>query len=156
MKFVHKTSLELSEKQAIRALWNSEYPVIISQKTDSDFDAYLKPLEDQHHVLVWNDEHELQAWFFDFVRNNERNFAMIVSRKAQGKGLGRKLMLEAQNRFSKLNGWVVKTAGLLRADGSEYPIPKDFYIKCGFSVLKDEVWKTDAFETEKIRWEIKT
>lgn len=152
MKLSQKTALFVSEKQAIRALWNSEYPVVISQNTDSDFDAYLKLLEDQHHVLVWNETGELQAWFFDFERNNERNFAMIVSRQAQGKGLGKALLKEAQTRLNILNGWVVKTKGLLKADGSAYSNPKEFYLKCGFKVIEDQVWKTEAFETVKVKW----
>jgi GNAT superfamily N-acetyltransferase len=152
MQFIQKSSLTKLQKQAIRGLWNSEYPAVISQKTDANFDAYLKPLGDQHHVLVWSESGELQAWFFDFVRNNERNFAMIVSRKAQGKGLGKKLLLDAQDRLPELKGWVVKTQGLYKADGTEYVNPKDFYSKCGFVVIQDEIWKTKAFETVKIAW----
>lgn len=152
MQFITKTALSHNEKEAIRQLWNVEYPAVIAHKTPASFDAYLAPLEDQNHVLVINENQVIQAWFFDFVRNNERNFAMIVSRQAQGRGIGRKLINQAQTLHSNLNGWVVKTNGLLRADGSGYPNPKDFYLKCGFTVLEDQIWKTEAFETVKIHW----
>ncbi|MDP4963991.1 MAG: GNAT family N-acetyltransferase [Salibacteraceae bacterium] len=152
MQFITKTALSHNEKEAIRQLWNVEYPTVIAHKTPASFDAYLAALADQNHVLVVDENQVIQAWFFDFVRNNERNFAMIVSRQVQGRGLGRKLINQAQTRHSNLNGWVVKTNGLLRVDGSEYPNPKDFYLKCGFTVLEDQIWKTEAFETVKIHW----
>lgn len=152
MQFIQKSSLTITEKEAIRQLWNAEYPAAIAHKTAVSFDAYLAALEDQNHVLVIDENQVIQAWFFDFVRNKERNFAMIVSRQAQGRGLGKMLIKQAQSRNTDLSGWVVKTEGLLRADGSGYPNPKDFYLKCGFTILEDQIWKTDAFETVKICW----
>lgn len=152
MQFKIKVKLSHQEKEAIRQLWNAEYPAVISHKTLASFDAYLTALVDQNHFLVFDENQVIQAWFFDFMRNNERNFAMIVSRQAQGRGVGKTLIKQAQARHSNLNGWVVKTNGLLRADGSEYPNPKDFYLKCGFTVLEDQIWKTEAFESMKIRW----
>jgi GNAT superfamily N-acetyltransferase len=150
MQFITKTALSHHQKEAIRQLWNDEYPAVISHKTLAAFDAYLAALEDQNHVLVIDENQVIQAWFFDFVRNKERNFAMIVSRQAQGRGLGKVLIKQAQSRNTDLIGWVVKTEGILRADGSVYPNPKDFYLKCNFTFLEDQVWKTEAIETMKI------
>ena len=152
MQLITKTALSHNEKEAIRQLWNVEYPSVIAHKTPASFDAYLAALEDQNHALVIDENQVIQAWFFDFVRKSERNFAMIVSRKAQGRGLGKTLINQAQTHHSNLNGWVVKTKGLLRADGSGYPNPKDFYLKCGFTILEDQIWKTEAFESMMIRW----
>jgi hypothetical protein len=152
MQFITKTALSHNEKEAIRQLWNVEYPTVIAHKTPASFDAYLAALADQNHVLVVDENQVIQAWFFDFVRNNERNFAMIVSRQAQGRCLGKMLIKQAQSRNTDLSGWVVKTEGLLRADGSVYPNPKDFYLKCNFTFLEDQIWKSEEFETMKICW----
>jgi GNAT superfamily N-acetyltransferase len=92
------------------------------------------------------------VWHCDFERDSERNFAMIVSRQAQGLGIGTKLLSLAKSINNSLFGWVVIGDGYKKIDGSEYPSPVGFYEKTGFDILYDQTWESDVLKTVKIRW----
>jgi GNAT superfamily N-acetyltransferase len=145
------TTLDKELKDMLLKLWNKEYPNSIANSSIENLNAYLHKLENPLHVLLISDE-ALLAWFCEFDRDGERNFAMIVENNSQGKGLGTKLLQDAKQRNTALNGWVVQGNDYKKSDGSLYPSPIAFYEKNGFEILTDQIWETDVLKTVKIRW----
>lgn len=89
----------------------------------------------------------------DFDRDNEKWFVIILDSEIQGHGYGSKLLDEGKNNNQKLNGWVIETTDLLKANNSVYQSPLAFYKKNGF-VLKSEIkLKSDLFTTIKVCWQ---
>ena len=80
--------LSESEKEAIRILWNSEYPHVIQHKNKEHFEEYLSQLKNKKHTLIIKNN-EVLGWYCDFIRKNELWFAMIIDAKLQGFGEGR-------------------------------------------------------------------
>ena len=113
-------------------IWNSEYPRQIAYQNKSELESYLASLNQARHKLLLNTEGQLKAWFCVFQRDSLPWFAMLLDRDIQGMGLGRKLLQKAQFEEPLLNGWAVDHPHYLRADGSAYPSPIDFYQKLGF------------------------
>lgn len=138
--------------EAIRLLWNSEYPINILHKSISDTVEYLSKLTDQNHTFVYDDSGNIIAWYFDFIRDQERNFAIIVSSKHQKKGLGIELINQAKKNNSVLNGWVIISEGHKRQNSKPYKLPLGFYQNLGFQVLKEEK-EIQGLRLVKIRFE---
>jgi hypothetical protein len=113
--------------EALR-LWNTEYPKKLFY-TQPAFESYLESLHDPSHVLLLNDDKAVMAWYFDFIRNEERWFGMIVSSKYQGEGLGTMLLDLAKSKRTKLNGWVIDHEQETRYNGKPYLSPLSFYLK---------------------------
>ncbi|MFY0674111.1 MAG: GNAT family N-acetyltransferase [Bacteroidia bacterium] len=143
--------LSSSQEQQIFSLWNAEYPASICHSNINNLRHYLSKLENPKHLFIFDNE-AVVAWYCDFDRNQERNFAMIVSRQAQGRGIGTQLLDEAKANNNMLCGWVVKGNGYQKLDGSNYDSPLAFYQKNGFEILHDQIWETDVLKTVKIRW----
>ncbi|MGB0430912.1 MAG: GNAT family N-acetyltransferase [Bacteroidia bacterium] len=152
MEFTKRTKLNKLEKQQLLELWNTEYPSVIAHSTTESFELYLEKLESPcHHFVI--DNNNVLGWFCEFNRNGEPNFAMIMAKISQKKGIGTQLISEAKMRNSQLNGWVVLNSGYLKSDGSPYLSPVGFYKKNGFEILNDQVWETETLKTVKIRWQ---
>ncbi len=126
----------LSEKQKSDALqlWNEAYPTTLHLKDLEDLDAYLASLGDPKHRLYYISR-ALIAWFWDFDREGERWFAMMVSKTYRGRGVGSKLLRDALNMNPDLVGWVIDKPGYKHADGGPYRSPLEFYLKHGFQIL---------------------
>lgn len=138
LKFVNTKTPDQSQVEAIRSLWNSEYPVNIHHNSIADTLEYLSKWEDQNHTFVYDDSAIVIAWYFDFIRDNERNFAVIISNKHQSSGLGSKLITLAKETNKVLNGWVIISEGHKKSDESDYKPPQVFYNKLGFQTLEEE------------------
>ena len=137
-KFESTKTLNSTQKEAIRLLWNSEYPINILHETIADTEQYLNKLTDQNHTFVYDDSGNIIAWSFDFIRDQERNFAIIVSSKHQKKGLGIELINQAKKNNSVLNGWVIISQSHKKQDSKPYKSPLEFYQKLGFQTLEEE------------------
>lgn len=92
------------------------------------------------------------GWFFGFIREDERWFAIIVNRYKHRKGIGSALLSHAKTLFTELNGWVITDATYTKENGTAYNSPLGFYLKHGFSVLEDKTFKTEQMKTVKIKW----
>ncbi|WP_299135915.1 GNAT family N-acetyltransferase [uncultured Tenacibaculum sp.] len=150
---IYKETHALSEfeKEAVRLLWNNEYPKIIQQKSKAEFDEYLSQLKNKKHILILK-ENEVLGWYCDFIRNNELWFAMIIDAKMQGFGEGRKLIQKAKKRNKELNGWVVIENSYLKQNKKEYKSPIEFYKKLGFKIFLNKKLESNEMNAIKIQW----
>ena len=106
----------------------------------------------QNHTFVYDDSGNIIAWSFDFIRDQERNFAIIVSSKHQKKGLGIELINQAKKNNSVLNGWVIISQSHKKQDSKPYKSPLEFYQKLGFQTLEEEK-EIQGLRLVKIRFE---
>lgn len=143
--------LSESEKEAIRILWNNEYPQVIQHKNKEHFEEYLSQLKNTKHTLVIKNN-EVLGWYCDFIRKNELWFAMIIDAKLQCLGEGRKLIQRAKSRNKELNGWVVIESNYLKQNKEEYKSPIKFYKKLGFTLFFNEKLESNKMNAIKIQW----
>lgn len=153
MKFVSSSSLTISEKLEILALWNREYPVRLAYKSVEEFNQYLKQLKSQSHILIFDQNDKIRAWYFDFIRDNEKWFAMIIDSKLQRQGLGSQILSLAKAKESQLNGWVIDHNKDQKINGESYNSPLPFYLKNGFKKIARERLELPHLSAVKIKWE---
>ncbi len=150
MYFFKTNSLNLSKKEALKNLWNAEYPKIIQHKSIDDFDRYLNSLSQVNHTLVLENNSVL-GWFASFLRDDEYWFLMILHRQIQGKGIGKQLIEKAISEYTTLNGWVVTNNDYQKTDGTLYKSPMGFYKKLGFTFFEDIVLDSSGLKAIKIQ-----
>lgn len=92
------------------------------------------------------------GWALTFERENEKWFAIILSEKIKGKGLGRKMLNELKKEEQVLNGWVIDHNNDKKKNGQQYISPLKFYEKCGFIILSDVRLELDKISAVKIKW----
>lgn len=152
MRFIRTKSLTEAQKQELLVLWNSEYPRNLNYDNLQALEDYLNQLKDQNHMLLLDEQDHIRGWYFDFIREGERWFIIILDARAQGKKLGSQMIELAKQHNDELNGWVVSTDQYQKADGQLYLSPVDFYRKHGFSILPDKKLETDKISVIKIKW----
>lgn len=152
MKFINLTALSKSDKKEILGLWNNEYPAKMNYQTMEDFDNYLESLTEQSHILMINDNHSIKGWYFDFIRENEKWFAIILDSGIQGKGFGTMILNLAKEKESELNGWVIDKINNRKKNGEFYKSPLDFYLKNGFEKLVKNRLELEKLSAVKIKW----
>jgi hypothetical protein len=92
MQIIEKKELSTEEKIQISEIWNEEYPTTLSFTSQSGFDEYLNSLSNPYHYILQNENNEIKGWACKFERENEKWFAIILNKNAQGKGFGKKFM----------------------------------------------------------------
>lgn len=152
MKIIETEILSLEQKLALFDLWNSQYPEKIGYREISEFEVYLKGLEETNHLLLADELNQIFGWAFSFVREQEDWFGIIVNSKNKGKGFGTLLLKELKNKKPSLNGWVIDNSNNVKQNGEMYWSPIDFYFKNGFSVDKNIRMENDKISAVKIRW----
>ena len=152
MEFIKCYSLSTSEKQEILVLWNNEYPEKLSYNSLEEFDTYLKKLSEQSHILLKDKDKIIRGWYFDFMRDNEKWFAIILDSKVHGKGIGTKMLALAKQKEKELNGWVIDHNGAKKQNGTPYSSPLNFYLKNGFKKLDNERLELEKISAVKIKW----
>ena len=95
---------------------------------------------------------EIKGWYFDFIRNNEKWFAIILDSKIQGKGYGTKLLELAKQKENVLNGWVIDHNRDKKKNGASYISPMNFYLKSGFEKLAKNRLESEKISAVKIIW----
>ncbi|NVK27960.1 MAG: GNAT family N-acetyltransferase [Flavobacteriia bacterium] len=153
MMIIEKANLSTAEKQELRELWNAEYPHRLAHPSITDFEKYLHGLEDQKHRLYLTDKNQILGWYFDFIRDAERWFAIILRSSVHGMGLGSQMISQAKKENPCLNGWVIDKDDEVLANGQAYRSPLEFYQKNGFKVLKDQRLELEHISAVKIVWE---
>ncbi|MHB1145979.1 MAG: GNAT family N-acetyltransferase [Lutibacter sp.] len=153
MKIITTNSLNSNQKKVIYELWNAEYPKNLTHQNLSNFENYLNALTNQYHMLLIDKNGNIKGWYFDFDRNNEKWFAMILASEIHGKGFGTLLLNEAKKRESALNGWVIDKTDYLKQNGVCYKSPIPFYLKNGFQKLPEIRLELEHLSAVKIIWE---
>lgn len=152
MNLVYQTELTEKEKLQLLQLWNNEYPANLSYANLSDFNDYLSQLLHPKHILLLDDNGKIGGWYFQFIRESELWFALIIHQKLQGCGFGKKLLSKAQNQEKILNGWVIDHSNNRKQNGETYSTPLPFYLKKGFKVLQNQRLDTEKISAVKIQW----
>ena len=152
MQFIKTSKLSKPQKQEILDLWNNEFPEKLKYQDVADFDKYLKNLTNQSHIIMVNEDQKIKGWYFDFIRDNEKWFAIILDSKCQGKGLGKKMLDIAKEKESELNGWVIDHRNDVKQNGEYYQSPLSFYLKNGFELLIETRLENERISAVKIKW----
>lgn len=152
MNILYTTKINKSQKTELFELWNAEYPVNLAHGSLQDFDKYLDGVSNHKHFLLCNEAGAIQGWHFQFTRDDETWFGMIISSKLQGQGWGSKLLNKGKKTVNKLAGWVVDHADYLKANGEPYISPLGFYLKNDFEIVPDAKPAGDKLSAVKVIW----
>lgn len=146
--FIQRT-LELTpeEKLIVNDLWDSEF----SRQLIGKFESLLTAQSEFIHYLHYENG-KINGWAATFNRDGEKWFSILVSRKAQHSGIGKKLMKALQADNKNLNGWMVDHANDLKSDGTAYPSPITFYEKLGFRIIPEIRSEKNNLSAVKISW----
>lgn len=155
MKIIQTSVLSLEDKKSLFELWNSEYPEKLVYTDLSEFEDYLNGLSELKHFLLVDHLKQLQGWAFNFEREEENWFGIIVNSKMHQKGFGTLLLNELKKNSSVLNGWVTDHQNDVKQNKETYLSPIEFYSKNGFTVCENIRIENDKISAIKIRWEKK-
>lgn len=144
--------LRSDQQQELWKLWNQEYPVHLNYLDFADFEKYLNTLTDARHHLIADENDHIIGWAFDFEREAERWFGILLDSKFQHQGHGTKLMQELMQHNTSLCGWVIDHSRDLKPNGEVYHSPIQFYKKLGFSIQPDVRLGFDRISAVRIDW----
>lgn len=152
MQIIKLTQLNETQKEQIFDLWNTEYPEKLVYHSIADFERYMNKLSDQNHYVLLGTNDEIKGWAITFIRENEKWFAIIISEKLHGKGIGTEMLNELKKKESILNGWVIDHDSDKKYNGGMYRSPLEFYIKNGFEVISETRLELEVMSAVKIKW----
>ena len=152
LKITVTNTLNEETKKALLRIWNKEYPNQLKHDNLESFNAYLAPLKNKKHWLVY-DSSKVKGWYFEFDRDDVRWFAMILDRSIKNQGWGSKLLNMAKSEASVLNGWVIDHNSYNKSDNDIYKSPLNFYLQNGFEVLAGNRLETDKISAVHIKWQ---
>jgi GNAT superfamily N-acetyltransferase len=152
VEFKKLKELSKTHKEEVLNLWNNEYPEKLNYKTLQDFEYYIESLAEQSHILMINEQQEIKGWYVDFMRENEKWFAIILDSKLQGKGLGTRILNMAKEKEIDLSGWVIDHNSDRKKNGEIYKSPIEFYLKNGFKRLEKIRLELEIISAVKIKW----
>ena len=152
MKIIKQKTLNEIQKKEILELWNNEYPEKLTYKSIEDFENYLNKLTEQNHYLLIDEYNKINGWATTFKRENETWFAIIISEKLHGKGIGTRILDTIKEDETVLNGWVIDGDSDKKSNGNNYRSPLEFYIKNEFEVLSDTRLELEIMSAVKIKW----
>ena len=153
MKIVKTTNLTKDQKNTFLNLWHNEYPVNLKYNAFSEFENYLKKLNNVTHFILLSDKNHIQGWAYSFSRDKERWFAILLDSKIQKTGYGTILLNKLKGVESKLNGWVIDHNNDIKKNGENYLSPLYFYLKNDFKINSDSRRETEFFSAVKIEWD---
>ncbi|HQU84552.1 MAG TPA: GNAT family N-acetyltransferase [Pyrinomonadaceae bacterium] len=152
MKIFETKELTAAQKKHVVEMWNNEYPANIAYSDVSGFDEYLNGFHTKRHFLAIDENGEIVGWALIFDRDDVLWFAIIIDGKAQGKGLGVKLIETLQSAEKRLFGWVIDNDESVKSNGEKYRSPLGFYRKLGFKVHHHEKYLKGGISGVKIEW----
>lgn len=152
LSIVKENTLSEAHKHTLRNLWNREYPLVLTYDRPEDFALYLRRLENARHYLLISENGIVYGWAFDFDREQEKWFGIIVASEMQGKGFGSQLLQKIKENNSVLNGWMIDRDSDLKSNGETYKSPAKFYRKHNFTLLAHERMGFDKISAIKINW----
>ena len=152
MEFIKRSNLSDSEKLEVFELWNNEYPKRLSYNSIRELDEYLSKLTSLSHIFLIDSVGKIKGWYFDFKRDNEKWFAIILDSDIHGKGFGTKILEVAKQKEKELNGWVIDNNYYKKNNGEFYSSPLNFYIKNEFEKLTTDRLELGKISAVKIKW----
>jgi GNAT superfamily N-acetyltransferase len=152
LKIIETSTPDLLTRQHLFNLWNQEYPEKLTYGTIKEFEDYLEKLISVQHLLLTGAANKIVGWAFSFEREKERWFVIILSEEIQGKGLGKRLLENLKKKETYLNGWVIDHDRDKKLNGQAYRSPVEFYIKCGFEIIKEQRLELEKISAVKIQW----
>lgn len=152
LNMVSTDKLSKIEKLQLFELWNSEYPAKLAHKTLDDFNSYLEKLKNIKHILLVDSRNKIHGWYFDFIRNDEKWFVIILDSAIHKQGNGTKLLNNAKKLNTELNGWVIDHDNELKNNDEYYVSPLKFYAKNGFQIINNIRLELDNISAVKINW----
>tara|TARA_R110002050_G_scaffold49818_10_gene115590 strand:- start:16450 stop:16914 length:465 start_codon:yes stop_codon:yes gene_type:complete len=153
VEFITQIELSKNDKKEILNLWNNEYPEKLNYQNLSEFEKYLENLTEPSHILMKSENKSIKGWYFDFVRENEKWFAIILDSNFHGNGFGTKLLSLGKEKESELNGWVIDKQDNKMKNGELYKSPLNFYLKNGFEKYDNERLEIEKISAVKIKWQ---
>ncbi len=151
MKIIKTKILTPRQEEQIDKLWNEEYPA----KLVGRFKLLLENVKSYNHYIIEDTQQNLIAWAVDFEKDNEIRFSIIVRSDQKGKGLGNSLIEKLKIENEEFFGWVIDHNNDIMSNGENYKTPMPFYLKHGFSILKDCRIETEMISAVKIKWSSK-
>ncbi|WP_432411200.1 GNAT family N-acetyltransferase [Rasiella sp. SM2506] len=152
MDIIKTEKLTKNWKSQILTLWNNEYPEKLNFTSLATFETYLKNLTEPSHRLLVDADGNLKGWYFDFIREEEKWFAIIIDSTLHGKGYGTRLLTEAKEKEHELNGWVIDRNEGKKRNGEVYKSPLAFYLKNGFERIPEIRLELEVLSAVKIYW----
>ena len=153
MKVIKTTNLTKDQKNTFLNLWHNEYPINLKYNAFSEFEAYLKKLNNVIHFILLSDKNHIQGWAYSFSRDKERWFAILLDGKIQNTGYGTILINKLKEVESKLNGWVIDHNNDLKKNGKSYISPLGFFLKNDFKINPEIRLETKQLSSVKIEWQ---
>ena len=147
---------------AYQAMRNEEYPTILEPATLEHSEKWLRnPTRPSKYVTIRDKSDNppslvgvlLFADHYDYPGCTW--FSMVIKRDFQRRGLGRKLLEIVKSYSDELRAFCVEHNNYVKADGSVYPSPLDFYKKHGFFVGKNILKTESGLECVEIVWKKK-
>jgi GNAT superfamily N-acetyltransferase len=152
MTLTETTELNSTLMETLHRLWNSEYPERLRHASVTELQAYLTALDNKHHILLADEQREIQGWCFSFERDDATWFAIIVNSENQGKGYGRQLLNALKKKHTHLNGWVIDHHSDKKTNSQRYRSPLPFYLNSGFKTEPGTRLETEKISAVKIVW----
>lgn len=152
LSIVEEKKLSDTQLQTLRNLWNREYPAALVYKRPEDFVLYVRRLENVRHYLLKDESSIIYGWAFDFDREQEKWFGILVDGEMQGKGYGSLLMQKLKENNVSLNGWMIDRETDVKSNGENYKSPAKFYRAQQFALLPHERMGFDKISAIKITW----
>lgn len=152
MEYHKKSVLTESELRALLMLWNNEYPRDLNFQSVSALEAYLDRLIALEHLIIYNAKKEIIGWYYHFIREQEKWFALIIDSKSHRKGMGTKILSYVKKKENQLNGWVIDHNNSKKNNGEVYYSPLNFYLKNDFQVLPSIRLENKEMSAVKIKW----
>ncbi len=152
LTLVETLSFEESQKMALMNLWNAEYPASLAYAELAEFEQYLNHLINPKHFLLHDEQNQIKAWAFSFLREGAIWFAIILAHEIQKQGFGKQLLDTLKSENEDLNGWVVDHNATLKVNGEIYLSPLAFYEKSGFSIIDGQRIELEKISAVKIQW----
>lgn len=151
-RIIKLTKLDEQQKKDILELWNNEYPEKLAYSSLRDFENYLQNLVDPTHYLLLDEADRTNGWAMTFIRDNEKWFAIIISGKLHGKGIGTKMLNKLKEVETTLNGWVINHDSDQKANGDTYQSPIGFYSRNHFEIESQTRLELEKISAVKIKW----
>ena len=147
------TSLTDTQKETALSIWNMEYPVKLCMPGIAEFNAFLDSLINPGYFLLKDDDTEIIGWATLFSVENVRCFFIMLKSSSHGKGYGTLLLNALKAKENTLFGWAVDHDNNVKADGTPYPSPINFYIKNNFTINNELRLETDVLSAVNIIWQ---
>lgn len=144
----------LNPKQQVEFLncWNEVYPFNLKFDDLKKMQSYFDGLQQLQFFLLVDGSIPATAFSFRFMRDEELWLAMLMPPSMQGKGYGSILLEELTENVDTISAWVVDHDLDVKADGTPYRSPLQFYLKNGFKVQEGVRLEIGAISAAKLIW----